>query len=92
MTYKITKYSRDMAKIIGVNIYPSKNPDKKIDVYYQGKLIAEIGDIRYSDFPTYIEQKGLKYALKRREAFYRRNYKFLKEPYSPAWLAAKILW
>ena len=91
-SYKITQYSKDMAKIIGVNIYPSKNPDKKIDVYMKGKKLAEIGDINYPDFPSYINTKGLKYALKRRELFYSRNYKFLKEPYSPAWLASRILW
>jgi len=92
MPYEITKYSKDMAKIIGVVIYPSDNPDKKIDVYMKGKKIAEIGDINYSDFGTYINTKGLKYALKRRELFLLRNHKFLKEPYSPAWLATKILW
>ena len=73
--YKITKYTKDKAKEIGVIVKPSKLKNKKIDVYFKGHKIASIGDIRYKDYPTYIKEKGLEYANKRRKLYYKRHNK-----------------
>lgn len=50
--YKITQYSYNKAKELGVMIKPSIRKNKKIDVYKDGKFLVSIGDIRYSDFAT----------------------------------------
>lgn len=52
MTYRITNYSRERAKKLGVSIRPSSNPLKKIDVYKNGDKVASIGATGYSDFAT----------------------------------------
>jgi hypothetical protein len=58
---------------MNLKIAPSKRKNKKIDVYKDGNYVISIGDIRYSDYPTYIKTKGKAYADKRRELFYERN-------------------
>lgn len=55
--YKIYPYSYGHAERLKVEIKPSKNPNKKIDVFRNGELVASIGDIRYKDYPTYIMQE-----------------------------------
>ena len=73
--YNITKYTKDKSKKIGVTVKPSKLKNKKIDVYFKGEKIASIGDNRYKDYPTYIKEKGLEYANKRRKLYYKRHSK-----------------
>ena len=58
---------------MNLKIVPSKRKNKKIDVYKDGNYVISIGDIRYSDYPTYIKTKGKAYADKRRELFYERH-------------------
>jgi hypothetical protein len=50
--YVITEYSKQQAKKLGVELRPSSNPKKKIDVYKGGKKVASIGAMGYSDYPT----------------------------------------
>jgi len=50
--YVITEYSKQQAKKLGVVLQPSSNPKKKIDVYKNGKKVASIGAMGYSDYPT----------------------------------------
>lgn len=91
--YNITEYSKRRARELGVIIKPSKNKNKKIDVFRtDGTKIASIGDTRYGDYPTYINQKGLKYANERRRLFMARFSKVDESKLTPATLAKKILW
>ena len=61
--YKITKYSFNKAKQFNLKIYPSKNSKYKIDVFdVDNVFLASIGANGYSDYPTYINTHGLKYA------------------------------
>ena len=89
--YKIKKYSKDQANKLGVEIKPSTNPKKKIDVYKDNKKIASIGSIYYKDYPTYlIEDKKL--AEERRRLYRIRHKKDLNKPNSNGFYANKILW
>jgi hypothetical protein len=95
--YRIKKYSYIQAKKLGVIIRPSKNQQKKIDVYNEkGIFLASIGDILYNDYPTYLEleEKGKLTpgtAEKKRKAYKARHiYKNVKN--SPAYFANNILW
>ena len=75
MSYKITDYTFNKARQIGVEIRPSHLPGKKIDIYKDGKLISSVGAIGYSDYPTYLKEKGKAYADKRRILYYNRHTK-----------------
>ena len=50
--YRITDYSRNQARKLGVSIRLSSNPKKKLDVYKNGVKVASIGAIGYSDFAS----------------------------------------
>ena len=77
--YVITQYTLDKIQELNqklntsdFSIKLSKDPTKKLDVYLREKKIATIGDINLLDFPSFIEQRGLDYANKRRDAYYSR--------------------
>jgi len=53
--YIIKKYSYDQAKKLKVDIRPSNFKNKKIDVFKDDVFICAIGDIRYKDYPSYLE-------------------------------------
>ena len=74
MVYTITEYSKKKAKELNVDIKPSKNKNKKIDVYKNNKKVASIVDVKYNDFPNYLsmENKGIVekgYANQRRKLY-----------------------
>jgi len=86
MTYHITEYTKNRAKEIDVDVVPSKNPKKKIDVYKDGELIASVGATGYFDFPTYIQEKGKAYADERRRLYHIRHPKKSLGEYLALWL------
>ena len=75
--YKITKYTYDKSKEIGLNVKLSSNPLKKIDVYKNNIFLASIGDSRYQDYPNYILTYNLEYANKRRNLYINRHKQML---------------
>jgi hypothetical protein len=85
MTYKISQYSLDRAKKLGVTIQPSKVKNKKIDVFKDGIKVASIGDIRYTDYAT----TGNK---EQRRRFKLRFDKSRKVVGSNSYWSDKILW
>ena len=90
--YKITDYTKNKAKELGVTVKPSKNKNKKIDVYRKNEKLASIGSIDYLDYPTYINNKGKQYADERRRLYKIRHNKDLKKKDSPGYFANKLLW
>ena len=90
--YKITDYSKQKAKKLNVDIKPSNKKNKKIDVIKNNKIVASIGDVRYSDYPTYIKSSGLIYADNRRKLYKIRHKKDLNVKNSAGYYADKILW
>jgi hypothetical protein len=85
MTYKITKYSFDQARKLGITIKPSTVKGKKIDVYKDDKKVATIGDSRYSDFATTGDKE-------QRRRFKLRFDKTRKIVGSNSWWSDKLLW
>ena len=90
MTYKITNYSYKKAKELNVEIKPSKKKNKKLDVYKDSVLIATVGDVRYLDYPTYIDKEGIRYANGRRKLYKNRHRKDLNK--GNGYYANKLLW
>ena len=91
MSYKILPYSYKRAKQIGVQIKPSTNPLKKIDVFKDNKKISSIGEIGYKDYPTYLlEDKDI--AIERRNLYKKRHNKYRNIIGTNSYYADKLLW
>jgi hypothetical protein len=97
MAYKITKYTLEQAKKLGVTVKQSTVAGKKIDVFKNGVKIASVGAIGYNDYPTYmaLEKKGVYpkgYADGRRKLYKIRHEKDRKVKDSDGYFADKLLW
>lgn len=97
MPYRITNYTKAQAKKLGVSVRQSSVKGKKIDVIKDGKKVASVGAIGYSDYPTFKRQeergivpKGT--ADKRRALYKNRHDKDRKKVGSRGFYADKLLW
>ena len=89
--YKITDYTYNQALKYGVIVLPSKKKNKKVDVYDKDlNYLVSICDIRYKDFPTYLESHSKEYALKRRDLYHSRHKNYKKG--TAGWYAKNLLW
>ena len=92
MPYTITNYTYKQAKKLGVQVKPSTNKTKKIDVYKKGRKIASVGAYGMNDFPTFIKKRGLKYAKTKRRLYKMRHEKDRHQKGSRGYYADKLLW
>ena len=93
MPYRITSYTKQQAKKLGVIVKPSKTKGKKIDVFNKdGKKLASVGALGYNDYPTFIRKKGKDYADSRRRMYKMRHEKDRHERGTPGYYADKLLW
>ena len=90
--YQITDYTYRQAKKLGVDVKPSTDKKKKIDVIKNGNKIASVGAIGYNDYPTYINEKGLSYANERRKLYKIRHSKDRVKIGTNGYFADKLLW
>ena len=90
--YQITSRQKKIAKLLGVNIYPSNNKNKKIDVYKNGYKIVSIGAKGYKDYSLYLDQYGKEYANERKRLYKIRHAKDLNKKGTAGYYAYKILW
>ena len=77
--------AKERAKKLGVDVKASTRKHKKLDVFKNGKKVASIGDVRYSDY------------LQHGDADRRKRYKARHEPFrhkvgTPSFYADQILW
>ena len=73
------------ARQIGVSVKPSSVKGKKLDVFKDGKKVASIGDLRYSDFNLTGDEA-------RRRAYKQRHEKTRHRKGTPSYFADRILW
>ena len=92
MPYKITNYTKQQAKKLGVVVKTSSVKGKKIDVFKNGQKIASVGALGYSDYPTYMMSKGKEYADERRRLYKIRHSKDRNVKGSDGYYADKLLW
>ena len=96
MPYNITDYTFNQAKKLGVEIKPSTNKKKKIDVFKKGEKVASIGGATkngfYKDYTTYLETDGKAVADKRRKLYKTRHEKDRKIVGSAGYYADRLLW
>ena len=102
MSYKIKPLQYAKAKELGVNIAPSKNPNKKVDVFIGDKKVASIGANKSSvkgkpmmDYATYLKEEPA-IAEKRRENYIKRHSKEKKinedGEFTKSFYSDEILW
>ena len=97
MAYRIKPIQRRKARALGVEIKPSTNPKKKLDVFKAGKKIASIGGKGYKDYATYLEmeEKGRvpRGTAKMHQEAYKARHDNDRHVYgSNGYYADKILW
>jgi hypothetical protein len=91
--YEILPYSKKKAKELNVKIYPSRNKNKKIDVYdSNGYFITSIGQYGAMDYPTYLKYCGKEIANERKRLYKIRHKKDRMIKGSRGYYADKILW
>jgi len=56
--YKISSIQKSNAKKLNVDIKPSTNKNKKIDVFKDDKKVGSIGAIKYKDYSIYFKKRG----------------------------------
>jgi hypothetical protein len=92
MAYRISQYSYDRARSLGVTIKPSVVKGKKIDVFKNGEKVASIGALGYGDYPTFKREKGQAFADMKRKAYKSRHEYNRHKRGTPGFYADQILW
>ena len=90
MSYVISEYTKKKARELNVTVVPSTKKNKKLDVFKNNKLIASIGAAGMMDYPSYIKEKGIEYANRRRELYRQRHKKDLNR--GNGYWAQALLW
>ena len=86
--YTIQPYTKQKAKQLGVSVFPSTNPKKKLDVFQGEKKIASIGAKGYVDYPTLLKEDKVK-AEERRRLYHIRHR---KDNRANGYYARELLW
>lgn len=92
MPYRITEYTKQQAKKLGVTVKPSSVKGKKIDVFKKSEKICSVGALGMGDYPTFIREKGKDYAEVRRRLYKLRHEKDRHKVGTASYYADKLLW
>lgn len=90
--YKITPRQKQNAEKLGVQIKPSTNKSKKLDVFKNGIKVASIGAIGYKDYSIHLSENGIQYANERRRLYKIRHQNDRTKSGTAGYYADKILW
>jgi hypothetical protein len=88
--YVIQPYTKQRAKELGVQVKPSADPKKKIDVFKDNEYMFSIGAKGMKDYPTYKKWDGSIVAEHRRRLYRARSAHF--EPQTKGWYSRELLW
>jgi len=92
--YHLRPYHKLKARQLGVIIRPATKAPYKIDVFSRdtGDFITSIGDRRYPDWLSIVEDDGYAVAERRQSLYHKRHKKDSQVPGSRGFYAANILW
>ena len=91
--YEIKPHTFLMAKKLGVQVKPSHNVKKKIDVFdSSGSYLCSVGDAKYKDYPTYLAKGGEALANEHRRLYHIRHRKNADVIGSKQYFALRLLW
>ena len=89
--YTILPYTKQRAKDLGVQVKPSADAKKKIDVFdAAGEYMFSVGARGMKDYPTYKKWDGGVVAEHRRRLYRARSAH--AEPYTKGWYSRELLW
>lgn len=72
--YEIQPYTFRQARKLGVYVKASRRANYKIDVFNKdGDYLFSGGSMGYSDYPTYLKERGKEYADERRRLYKLRH-------------------
>ena len=71
--YEISKKQYEIAEQLQIEICPSENPRKKIDVYKNGDYICSVGAINFKALKELIELYGRDEAYRKRNLYLSRH-------------------
>lgn len=89
--YTVTERTKMKARLLGVSVKTSKNPQKKIDIFKKGVKVASVGQAGAMDYPNYLKKDPL-VAEKRRILYKKRHEKDRKVEGSAGYYADRLLW
>ena len=89
--YQIEPQQKKNAAKLGVEIKPSTNPKKKLDVFKDNEKIASIGAAGYMDYEKY-KKKDKNLADERKRLYKIRHEKDRKIVGSNGFFSDRILW
>ena len=92
MPYKILPYTKEKAKKLDVKVEPSDKPNSKIKVTEKDGNVLHIGLAGAKDYPTYLKEKGIEYANKRRALYKIRHEKDRHVKGTKGYYADNLLW
>lgn len=84
--YRVSDLTKKRAREIGVEVLPSTNPKKKIDVFFEGEKVASIGATGYKDFHVYLATEGADVAREKRRLYHLRHTQDSLGEYLARWL------
>jgi hypothetical protein len=90
--YIIDKKIFEIAENLGVEIKPSENIKKKIDVFKDGKKIASIGSAGHGDYFFYLKTKGHLFAENKKDQYKKRHWKDIDNKDKNGFWAYTLLW
>jgi len=92
--YHLRPFHKLKARQLGVIIKPATKAPYKIDVYSRetGDFITSIGDRRYGDWLSIVEEKGYNEGERRRQLYLKRHKKDSQVKGSRGFFSASILW
>ena len=90
MLYKILPYTLEKARRHGLEVLPSLNKRKKIDVFRNGKRLASVGAAGYYDYPTFVSKFGKVFADEKRRLYKLRHWRDLRR--GNGYYANLLLW
>lgn len=91
--YHLSPYHKLKARQLGVVIRPATKAPYKIDVFTKDKeYITSIGDRRYPDWLSIVEEKGYDEGERRRQLYLKRHRKDSQVEGSRGFYSASILW
>lgn len=95
--YEITNEIKLRANKLGIELFQSKNKNKKLDAYKNGIFQASFGGNGYKDFHLYKKEYGIEFANQKRKQYKirhekDRHIKYRNGKLTAGYLADKILW
>lgn len=72
MPFEITEEMYEEAKLLRIEIQPSENKRKLIDVYKNGEFYCSVGACNFKYFNELVEDEGIDIAIQKKDKILRR--------------------